>query len=998
MNISISSTDIAAGSSGNRPSKMSAFLSHDASKLLPPHLESAIPLFVPQSSFMTTANNRFRTSMEDTCTIVNNFMVPQSPTPGLMDTPFNAYYAVFDGHSGDYASKWCADHLYKTVAKYLDLFTPHWSFPEIMASAFDEADRQILSHGPNEKSGCTAAVAIISLSAATPLVPSRVAANVSSKGQADTAIGSNSLRPVPACESLSSSSMSSAHSASLASTDSFTPSPVSSSSFFSPMYNPPQQPHNQNAYTPPTSHIQRKTRRSYSTISPASPSFSSLSSFSSSLSTPPLQSLNSSILSRKSRLAGAQSSQNSAINSPSPLLNKYLYTCNVGDSRIVISSNGVARELSYDHRAKDEAEQDRINAMDGAFVANDRFGMPRVNGILAVSRALGDKTLKPAVSPRPYVTETLLDPEADELVILASDGLWDVCTSQEAVDIVRYIDDSSEASSALVRHALNNKSEDNITVLVIRLKKAPTETSGSSYSGKSKYSTYATDTINLTKLPTSTVSKHANTAPRPVTNSRSITPRTSSTSTTRPPSARYDSTPPNPEPVSQSLSSPVQRTGSSSSINSGHRSGTSSRSGSSGSSTTVMMGTSPADGATAATSASTVGSRAPMKITRSSRSSRSSMSSRSSRTSQRPNFVPGGPNFSNLGMQLNKMAPPFSPVSPAGFGVGVLHEEEEEGRYGSAIDDDDDDIVLDRASGSAVDDDDDEEGLFRADDITGTGVETISHIMKQINEPNSMSPIIGPVDHMTSSTDTITGLRPRRSGNTAKPLASPTSPTNNQRAARRTSFVGSPPPGFLGSSPTNGSSSVPTRSVKTRVGILEIPIGSPNRVSTSPSNVNARMQSIMSGMPGGASPSGPSPRAVYREKLRSQSFSPGSLHNAGGTFPSNTYTGESRSSILGSSLQGIQEGELLPDQFGTSYGTVSSIASSSYGLYGSYGRPEVLMSQSYNQHKETMSTSLSSSQNQTLDRYGRFKRIIDVEFGDLDDECAIADDDDDDDE
>lgn len=57
---------------------------------------------------------------------------------------------------------------------------------------------------------------------------------------------------------------------------------------------------------------------------------------------------------------------------------------NAGDSRAVISVAGVAEPLSYDHKPANESELRRILAA-GGYV---EFG--RVNGNLALSRALGD--------------------------------------------------------------------------------------------------------------------------------------------------------------------------------------------------------------------------------------------------------------------------------------------------------------------------------------------------------------------------------------------------------------------------------------------------------------------------------------------------------------------------------------------------------------------------------------------------------------------------------
>lgn len=47
----------------------------------------------------------------------------------------------------------------------------------------------------------------------------------------------------------------------------------------------------------------------------------------------------------------------------------------------------------------------------------------RVNGVLAVTRALGDAYMKDLVTGHPYTTETVIQPDIDEFLILACDGV-----------------------------------------------------------------------------------------------------------------------------------------------------------------------------------------------------------------------------------------------------------------------------------------------------------------------------------------------------------------------------------------------------------------------------------------------------------------------------------------------------------------------------------------------------------------------------------------------
>lgn len=96
---------------------------------------------------------------------------------------------------------------------------------------------------------------------------------------------------------------------------------------------------------------------------------------------------------------------------------RVLYTANVGDARIILCRGGKALRLSYDHKGSDEVEGKRIAAAGGLILNN------RVNGVLAVTRALGDAYMKKLVTGHPYTTETVIQPDSDEFIIIACDGV-----------------------------------------------------------------------------------------------------------------------------------------------------------------------------------------------------------------------------------------------------------------------------------------------------------------------------------------------------------------------------------------------------------------------------------------------------------------------------------------------------------------------------------------------------------------------------------------------
>ena len=139
---------------------------------------------------------------------------------------------------------------------------------------------------------------------------------------------------------------------------------------------------------------------------------------------------------------------------------RMLYCANAGDARAVLCRNGKAERLSYDHKGSDEGETKRIIDAGGFVVLN------RVNGILAVTRSLGDHAMKEYVIGEPYMTVTTLD-STDTHLILACDGLWDVTSDQEAIDLILPESESQKMSDKLLLHALKNGSTDNISVMVI---------------------------------------------------------------------------------------------------------------------------------------------------------------------------------------------------------------------------------------------------------------------------------------------------------------------------------------------------------------------------------------------------------------------------------------------------------------------------------------------------------------------------------------------------
>ncbi|THG07806.1 hypothetical protein TEA_014437 [Camellia sinensis var. sinensis] len=76
-------------------------------------------------------------------------------------------------------------------------------------------------------------------------------------------------------------------------------------------------------------------------------------------------------------------------------------------------------------------------------------------------------TTKSSKSSELMVGEERIDSDT-ELVILASTGIWEVMKHQEAVNLIRHMEDPQEAAECLAKEALARRTKTNISCLVIR--------------------------------------------------------------------------------------------------------------------------------------------------------------------------------------------------------------------------------------------------------------------------------------------------------------------------------------------------------------------------------------------------------------------------------------------------------------------------------------------------------------------------------------------------
>jgi serine/threonine protein phosphatase PrpC len=154
-----------------------------------------------------------------------------------------------------------------------------------------------------------------------------------------------------------------------------------------------------------------------------------------------------------------------------------LIQINLGDSRSAMLCNQTKIFQSVDHKPLLQTEQKRIALAHGC-VQNGR-----VNGILAVARALGDFSLK-TYRNKPYdPVRGCVSAVPDVFVydisgcdksldfVVACDGIWDVLTAQDVFQIGLSSTSAQEAAQRCLETAFQRQSSDNMSIFYIAISK-----------------------------------------------------------------------------------------------------------------------------------------------------------------------------------------------------------------------------------------------------------------------------------------------------------------------------------------------------------------------------------------------------------------------------------------------------------------------------------------------------------------------------------------------
>ncbi|CAL0330454.1 unnamed protein product [Lupinus luteus] len=155
------------------------------------------------------------------------------------------------------------------------------------------------------------------------------------------------------------------------------------------------------------------------------------------------------------------------------IFGRSLLVANAGDCRAVLCRSGNAIEMSKDHRPFCIKERKRVESL-GGFV-DDGY----LNGLLGVTRALGNWHLEGMKENSGRDGPLIAEPEIkmatltneDELLIIGSDGIWDVFRSQNAIDFARRRlqehNDVKQCCKEIVEEAIKRGATDNLTVVIV---------------------------------------------------------------------------------------------------------------------------------------------------------------------------------------------------------------------------------------------------------------------------------------------------------------------------------------------------------------------------------------------------------------------------------------------------------------------------------------------------------------------------------------------------
>lgn len=155
------------------------------------------------------------------------------------------------------------------------------------------------------------------------------------------------------------------------------------------------------------------------------------------------------------------------------LIDDMLYIANAGDSRAIVyveEKEKINMIITQDHKPGNTTERKRIEEAGGMVIFKQ--GADRVCGNLACSRSIGDHPKDPGLSAEPEILAVKLDKRC-KFLIIASDGIYDVLSNEEAVYLAKKsinLSNAQKAAKVIVKEARAKDTPDDLTAIVVSFK------------------------------------------------------------------------------------------------------------------------------------------------------------------------------------------------------------------------------------------------------------------------------------------------------------------------------------------------------------------------------------------------------------------------------------------------------------------------------------------------------------------------------------------------
>ncbi|EGG11162.1 uncharacterized protein MELLADRAFT_46948 [Melampsora larici-populina 98AG31] len=151
----------------------------------------------------------------------------------------------------------------------------------------------------------------------------------------------------------------------------------------------------------------------------------------------------------------------------SPLL--LLTIAHVGDTIALLceSITGKVVPITETHHPESRVESERLRRI-GTGLITDSFGESRWGGTLANTRGLGDSRFKKlGVTGEPDIVKKLLKGDQWSFMVIVSDGVSEVMSNQEIIDLCRTETNPTKAAESIIDFAEKLGGRDNMTAIIV---------------------------------------------------------------------------------------------------------------------------------------------------------------------------------------------------------------------------------------------------------------------------------------------------------------------------------------------------------------------------------------------------------------------------------------------------------------------------------------------------------------------------------------------------